>query len=69
MRFSFFAVLSGLAALAVVNAVPAENLNLRADVDVSQLKTCSCDDIVCKLDIENCEVGYFWGYARGACCK
>ena len=26
MRFSFFAVLSGLAALAVVSALPAENL-------------------------------------------
>ena len=26
MRFSFFAVLSGLAALTVVNALPAENL-------------------------------------------
>ena len=29
MRFSFFAVLSGLAALTVVNALPADNLQAR----------------------------------------
>ena len=29
MRFSFFAVLSGLTALAVVNAFPDENLQAR----------------------------------------
>ncbi|KAF8556038.1 hypothetical protein OG21DRAFT_1506989 [Imleria badia] len=33
MRFYFFAVFSGLAALAVVNALPAENL--QADVPVA----------------------------------
>ncbi|KAF8558338.1 hypothetical protein OG21DRAFT_1481589 [Imleria badia] len=32
MRFSFFAVFSGLAALAVVSAVSAENLQARAGV-------------------------------------
>ena len=38
MRFSFFAVLSGLATLAVVNALPAENLQRGApSKDISKL--------------------------------
>ena len=37
MRFSFFAVLSGLAALAVVSALPAENLQR----DVSSEDKCT----------------------------
>ena len=45
MRFSFFAVLSGLAALAVVDALPAENL----EHSIRSLVTCDHDQD-CKSD-------------------
>ncbi|KAF8555503.1 hypothetical protein OG21DRAFT_1507666 [Imleria badia] len=48
MRFSFFALLSGLAALAVVNALPAENLEhgISPDVPCNKAKICRNGKVV-----------------------
>ena len=52
MRFSFFAVLSGLAALAVVKAFPAENLQpdvLSEEVSESNEELClTCKSPSCQ---------------------
>ncbi|KAF8556029.1 hypothetical protein OG21DRAFT_1506968 [Imleria badia] len=61
MRFSLFAVLSGLAVLGVVNALPADNLQARADVPI-----CNCpnDPTTCNPGFSHqkqCVVG-------GCCC-
>ena len=46
MRFSFFTVLFGLAALAVVNALPAENPGVDAPAEVKPTEDFS---ICCKI--------------------
>ncbi|KAF8555496.1 hypothetical protein OG21DRAFT_1507652 [Imleria badia] len=51
MRCSLFAVLSGLGALAVVNALPAENLQ----------RSVPSEDIICPEYRPFCECGYLPG--------